>query len=93
MELQSGPEQVNHRERERAITIEVSPPPQIALEDAMEQIAVQIVQPLQAEGQLGAAYRIRLAGTADKLRDTWLALRFNVILALLITLFIDGSPL
>ena len=28
---------------------------------------------------------INLAGTADKLRDTWLALRFNVLLALLIT--------
>jgi HAE1 family hydrophobic/amphiphilic exporter-1 len=85
VDLRSGPEQVNHRERERAITVEVSPPPQIALEDAMDQIARKIVQPLQEEGQLGAGYRIRLAGTADKLRDTWIALRFNVILALLIT--------
>ena len=85
VDLRSGPEQVNHRERERAITVEVSPPPQIALEDAMDQIARKIVQPLQEDGQLGAGYRIRLAGTADKLRDTWIALRFNVILALLIT--------
>ncbi|MCA9198121.1 MAG: efflux RND transporter permease subunit, partial [Planctomycetales bacterium] len=33
--LSSGPEQVNRRERERAITIEVSPPPEVPLEDAM----------------------------------------------------------
>ncbi len=44
--LSSGPEQINHRERERAITIEVSPPPEIALEDAMEAIQTKIVQPL-----------------------------------------------
>ena len=85
VDLRSGPEQVNHRERVRAITVEVSPPPQMALEDAMDHIAKKIVRPLQDDGRLGAGYRIQLAGTADKLRDTWLALRFNVILALLIT--------
>jgi HAE1 family hydrophobic/amphiphilic exporter-1 len=85
VELSSGPEQVNHRERMRAITIEVSPPPEIALEDAMATIQAEIVQPLMESGQLPAGYRIDLAGTADKLRDTWDALRFNVLLALLIT--------
>ncbi|MDZ4848864.1 MAG: efflux RND transporter permease subunit [Pirellulaceae bacterium] len=83
--LSSGPEQVNHRERERAITIEVSPPPEMALEDAMTRIQSEIVGPLIESGQLGPGYRINLAGTADKLRDTWKALRFNIVLALLIT--------
>ncbi|MEX1095799.1 MAG: efflux RND transporter permease subunit [Planctomycetales bacterium] len=81
----SGPEQINHRERLRAITIEVTPPPEMALEDAMERIQTQIVQPLYQSGQLEGGYRINLAGTADKLRDTWGALRFNILLALLIT--------
>lgn len=85
VELSSGPEQVNHRERLRAITIEVSPPERMALEDAMLQLQSRIVQPLYASGQLDGGYRINLAGTADKLRSTWEALRFNVILALLIT--------
>jgi HAE1 family hydrophobic/amphiphilic exporter-1 len=31
------------------------------------------------------AYRINLAGTADKLRDTWNAVKWNLVLALLIT--------
>jgi HAE1 family hydrophobic/amphiphilic exporter-1 len=83
--LSSGPEQVNHRERERAITIEVSPPPEIPLEVAMSNIRSEIIQPMIDGGQLGPGYRINLAGTADKLRNTWDALRFNVILALVIT--------
>lgn len=83
--ITSGPEQINHRERERAITIEVSPPPEMALEDALDQIQTEIVQPIMASGQLGSEYRINLSGTADKLRDTWQALQFNVMLALLIT--------
>jgi hydrophobic/amphiphilic exporter-1 (mainly G- bacteria), HAE1 family len=85
VQINSGPEQINHRERQRAITIEVSPPPEMALEDAMNQIRDEIVNPLRASGQLEGGYRINLAGTADKLRATWDALRFNVLVALLIT--------
>jgi HAE1 family hydrophobic/amphiphilic exporter-1 len=83
--ITSGPEQVNHRERQRAITIEVSPPEAMALEDAMQQIQDKIVQPMRDSGQLAGGYRIMLSGTADKLRDTWAALQFNVLLALMIT--------
>ncbi|QDU51155.1 efflux RND transporter permease subunit [Gimesia panareensis] len=85
VEITSGPEQVNHRERQRAITIEVSPPEAMALEDAMQQIQDKIVQPMRESGQLAGGYRIMLSGTADKLRDTWAALQFNVLLALMIT--------
>lgn len=83
--LSSGPEQVNHRERVRAITIEVSPPPDVPLEDAMQRVRQEIVEPLRASGELDGGYRVALAGTADKLSETWVALRFNVLLALLIT--------
>lgn len=65
--LSSGPEQVNHRERVRAITLEVSPPPEIALEEAMIMIQNEIVDPLQSSGQLNGGYSVNLAGTADKL--------------------------
>ena len=83
--MASGPEQVNHRERERAITIQVSPPPEIPLEEAMRRIQSQIVDPLVKSGQLDGGYSIHLAGTADKLRQTWKALQFNIVLSLLIT--------
>ncbi len=83
--LASGPEQINHRETQRAITIEVSPPPEMPLEDAMERIRNEIVTPLIESGDLPDGYRISLAGTADKLRSTWQALFWNVVLALFIT--------
>ncbi len=85
VELSSGPEQINHRERVRAITIQVSPPAEVPLESAMTTIQDDIVKPLLASGQLDGGYQVNLAGTADKLRDTWNALRFNVLLALVIT--------
>ncbi len=83
--LTGGPEQINHRERQRAITIQVRPPQTTPLEGAIEDINAQIVQPLHQQGIIGGDYRIQLAGTADKLKATWQALRWNFLLALLIT--------
>ena len=85
IELSSGPEQINHRERVRSIAINISPPPNVALEDAMIRIEDQIVAPMREGGAIGDNYRISLAGTADKLRQTWESLRFNIFMALLIT--------
>ena len=80
-----GPEQINHRERQRVITIQVRPPQTTPLESAIESISTQVVEPLREQGVIGGEYRIQLAGTADKLRATWQALRWNFLLALLIT--------
>lgn len=85
VKLSSGPEQINHRERQRSITIEISPPETVALQDALEVIQNQIIRPLQEQGEFNGGYRATLSGAADKLRDTWEALRWNVLLALLIT--------
>ena len=49
--LSSGPEQVNHRERVRAITIEVSPPMEMPLQVAMQRIQSEIVGPLRESGR------------------------------------------
>ncbi|RCS56010.1 AcrB/AcrD/AcrF family protein [Bremerella cremea] len=83
--LTSGPEQVNHRERVRSITIEISPPREMALEDAMNKVQQQVLIPLKEDGVIPEGYRVALSGTADKLQDTWKSLRLNVLLALLIT--------
>ncbi|MBP88105.1 MAG: acriflavin resistance protein [Planctomycetaceae bacterium] len=81
----SGPEQVNHRERQRAITIRVRPPESMALEHAIQVITEEVLEPLNASGELGGAYTLTLSGTADKLRETWEAMQWNFLLALLIT--------
>ena len=80
-----GPEQINRRERQRAITIAVTPPPEMPLEQAIREIEEKIVRPRIASGVLGDEYQIHLAGTADKLVATWGALRWNFLLALLVT--------
>ena len=83
--LNSGPEQINRRERERTITIQVTPPEQISLQESIERIDAEILEPLEAGGGLSGGYRINLSGTVDKLRATWTALFWNVLLALAIT--------
>jgi HAE1 family hydrophobic/amphiphilic exporter-1 len=83
--LASGPEQINHRERERAITIQVSPPAEVPLEDAMITIQDKVVKPIADSGQLTGGYHINLAGTADKLRNAWNAMKYNILLACVIT--------
>jgi hydrophobic/amphiphilic exporter-1 (mainly G- bacteria), HAE1 family len=86
VQFRGGPEQINRRQRQRAITIQVKPPQEMPLEEAMVRIQREIVDPIRDSGALeGGVYQINLAGTADKLRSTWKALSFNVFLAILIT--------
>ncbi len=81
----SGPEQIQHRERERSVTISVTPSPNIPLETAIEMINEQIIAPMRESGELSSEYKINLSGTADKLQQTWEALRWNFLLAVMIT--------
>jgi HAE1 family hydrophobic/amphiphilic exporter-1 len=84
-EFSSGPEKILHRERERAITVQVSPPKRMPLEEAQERIERMVVQPLAESGALAGGYRITLGGTTDKLVTTWESLWFNLVLAGVIT--------
>jgi HAE1 family hydrophobic/amphiphilic exporter-1 len=83
--LVAGPEQINHSERQRTITIQVTPPEEVPLEAAMETIQSQVIEELRRDGILGSDVRVRLAGTADKLRITFDVLKWNFLLALIIT--------
>lgn len=83
--IRSGPEQINHRTRQRAITLQVTPPTDMPLEAAMDLISQQVIDPLEKSGELKGGYGIGLAGTADKLRSTWQSLKWNLGLAVLIT--------
>lgn len=85
VELSSGPEQIHRRERQRAITISVSPDAEMPLEEAMDRIKTEVIAPMEASGRLEGGYFMNMSGTADKLRQTWDALRWNLVLALAIT--------
>ncbi len=81
----SGPQQINHIERQRAITIQVIPPQTIPLETAMANLDQHVLEPMRLDGSLGGIYDARLAGTADKLTAARRALQGNFLLALLVT--------
>lgn len=85
IEYGSGPEEVVRRERERSITIEVSPPDELSLEAAIAKIDLDVIKPLEEQGILSGDYKVQLSGTADKLAQTWDALRWNFLLAIIIT--------
>jgi HAE1 family hydrophobic/amphiphilic exporter-1 len=85
IETVSGPTQINHRERQRAITIQVTPPEQTPLEQAMRVIDAEILTPMREDGSLGGLYRASLSGTAEKLTQTWDSLKWTLLLALVLT--------
>ncbi len=85
IEVSTGPTSIAHRERQRAITIQVTPPEEIPLQTAMETIEEKILEPMRRGGELAGLYRARLSGTADKLTQTAEALKWNFVLAIVIT--------
>ncbi|MDA0990249.1 MAG: efflux RND transporter permease subunit [Verrucomicrobia bacterium] len=80
----TGPEQINHIERRRAITISIIPPADMPLESAMATVQQNVIDPLTASGDIGTLYQMRLAGTADDLVVTLGALKWNFLLAVVI---------
>lgn len=81
----NGPTQIQHIERDRAVTIQVIPDPRMPLERAMAHIENEILAPMRSDGSIAPPYRAQLAGTADKLTTTRRALQGNFLLALLVT--------
>ncbi|MGH9867135.1 MAG: efflux RND transporter permease subunit [Candidatus Polarisedimenticolia bacterium] len=81
----SGPVEIRRRERQRAITIQVSPPQDVSLESAMNTIEASILDPMRRDGRLGGLYQVHLGGSADKLAQTGRALWWNFVLAVIIT--------
>ncbi|OEU79322.1 MAG: acriflavin resistance protein [Desulfobulbaceae bacterium C00003063] len=76
--------QINHLERKRTITLQVTPPITLPLQSAIEIIEGELVAPLTAAGKLEGV-SITIGGNADKLVETGNALKWNLLLALLIT--------
>ncbi|MBN2809527.1 MAG: efflux RND transporter permease subunit [Deltaproteobacteria bacterium] len=81
----SGPTQINHLERRRDITLQVTPPEDVPLEEAMDILATKLLPQLKKMGLSGNGVEISMSGTADKLTQTRLALQNNFIIALIIT--------
>lgn len=83
--LEEGPTQINHIDSQRAITIQVIPPREVALETAMTLIEEKVVSPIREDPRFSGLYHIHLGGTADDLTRTRKALQWNFILAIVIS--------
>ena len=79
----SGPTEIRHLERERTVTLEVRPSPDLPLQAAMEILQTEVIDKLSAKG-LPTGVKMRLAGTADKLVQTWDSMVVNLLLAVAI---------
>jgi len=83
LERTNGITQIRHLERQRTITLQVTPPQSMPLEQAMDIIRDDTIPKLQ-QGPL-AGITFRLSGAADKLTQTRQALQWNFLLAVAIT--------
>jgi len=84
MENTYGVTEIRHLERQRTITLQVTPPVDMPLQSAMEIIEQKLIPQVEQTGLMhGVA--VRLSGAADKLSVTRDALKWNFILALIIT--------
>jgi HAE1 family hydrophobic/amphiphilic exporter-1 len=67
VEERLGPSVIRHLERRRAITLNVSPPEDFALEDAIDTIRNDVLGKLEAEGAVPSDVQVDLSGAAGKL--------------------------
>ena len=81
----NGPVRIDHRERERSITLRITPAETMPLEEAMDVVESDILEPMRRDGKLGGLYQVTLTGTADKLSQAANTLKWNFVLAIVIT--------
>jgi HAE1 family hydrophobic/amphiphilic exporter-1 len=87
-------EQINHVERQRAVTLQVTPPETAALETVIRQIKEEIEPELRGQGRIAPDVLVSLTGNADKLvaaRNTmvgeWVGLTWQSLLNILSSRF------
>ena len=73
------------------ITIQITPPEEVTLEEAIETINDNIISVLQQSGQVGERTGFVLAGTADKLAMAKDALQWNFLLAVVISFLLMAA--
>jgi HAE1 family hydrophobic/amphiphilic exporter-1 len=83
LERTSGITQIRHLERQRTITLQVTPPFTIPLQEAMETINDRVIEPMAGQGMLQGT-NVSQSGVADKLTQTRQTLQYDFILAAII---------
>jgi HAE1 family hydrophobic/amphiphilic exporter-1 len=82
-----GLTQIRHLDTKRTITIEITPPMDIPLQQAMQIVDEKIIPKIEKQGLLENV-EIESSGNASKFTETQQALKWNFMLAVLILYFI-----
>jgi HAE1 family hydrophobic/amphiphilic exporter-1 len=90
LERTTGMTQIRHLERNRTVTLQMTPPMDVPLQTAMEEIEAKIINPVREKGLL-KGLNVRMSGAADKLTETREALKWNFILAAAIAYLLMAS--
>ncbi|KPK27005.1 MAG: acriflavin resistance protein [Desulfobacterales bacterium SG8_35_2] len=90
LERTTGMTQIRHLERNRTVTLQMTPPMEMPLQTAMEEIEAKIIDPVRQMGLL-KGLNIRMSGAADKLTETREALKLNFVLAAAIAYLLMAS--
>ena len=81
--ITAGPTEIRHRERFRAVTLEIRPAQGVPLEAAIETLRARVIEPLTEAG-LPPGIKLGLTGTAEKLAQTWDAMKWQLLLSIAI---------
>ncbi len=90
IEYTTGMTQIRHLERTRTITLQVTPPNDMPLQEALEIINDRSIPAVRADG-LFSNVNVSIGGSADKLIETRKVLQWNFILAALIAYLLMAS--
>ncbi len=82
-EATTGISEIRHLNGKRTITLQVTPPPNMTIEETMT-ILGGALEKMKADGKISSNVQIDISGTADKLTETIGLLAMNFILALVI---------
>jgi HAE1 family hydrophobic/amphiphilic exporter-1 len=80
----TGISEIRHLERKRTFTLQVTPPFNIVLEEAMDIISNKVIPAVRSMGMIKKGVDVSMSGVADKLKETRQALQWNFILAAVI---------
>jgi HAE1 family hydrophobic/amphiphilic exporter-1 len=83
LERTTGITQIRHLERQRAVTLQVTPPETVTIEEVMDLVRDRMIPAVEQQGILEGV-SIGLTGAADKLTETRQTLQWDFILAAVI---------
>ncbi len=84
LEMTAGINEIRHLERKRTITLQVTPPGHIPLEETIDIINEKVIPAVSAMGMINEGIGISMSGVADKLDETREILQWNFLLAAVI---------